>query len=206
MRWIALLWMIAGCHEASPSMIDAPDGLVASPGLFVAWKSDPMIPGPVSAAVTLSEVTFNVDHFEVQSDADGGTKRSRYALMWSSSMTPAQEEFPDAPSGLYSRVAITFGGHSDEAFEIRGSWLDAGKATPFRITDREMFKTSFDLLQPLAAGGAATIKIAVDLEEAISGIDFRKLEEEDDVLELSNGDMQLQPFRARLARAFRKAD
>jgi hypothetical protein len=206
MRRLGLLWMIAACHEASPSMIDAPTGGAPEAGLFVTWGAHPSLPGPLTSSITLSQVTFQIDRFEVQSDADGGTSHSRYPLTWSAGTTPAQEAFPDAPSGLYSRVAITLGGFYDNAYEIDGTWLDHGKTKPFRIVDQATLKTSFELSETLAAGGATTIGISVELADVIGGLDFHRLHDSDGQLELLTGDPQLAGFRARLAKAFQISD
>lgn len=206
MRHLGLLWMIAACHEAGTPAIDAPDGPGANAGLFVTWGARPRLPGPLTASITLSQVTFGIDRFEVQSDADGGTSRARYPLTWSAGATPVPETFPDAPSGLYSRVAITLGGYYDNAYEIEGTWLDRGKTKPFRIVDRGTLKTSFELSATLAAGGAATIGIDIELADAVGGLDFHRLDDDDGELELLTGDPQLVGFRKRLADAFRIAD
>jgi hypothetical protein len=204
MHRIGLLLLIAACHDAGSATVDAADS--RGPGLFVTWQADPAVPGPQTANVTLTDVTFGVDRLEVQSDADGHTTRSRFPLTWSAAGGPAPEAFPDAPSGLYSRVAITLGGFHADAFQLRGTWIDNGKARPFEIRDRGALKTSFEMSQPLAAGGAATIEIAVRLADALAGVDFRRLRELDGVLVMFTGDPQLLGLRARLAMAFRLAD
>ena len=139
-------------------------------------------------------------------NADGGTSRSRYALTWNAETTPAQEAFPDAPSGLYSRVAISLGGFPGNAYEIVGTWLDHGKPKPFRIADLAPLKTSVELSGMLAAGGATTIGIEVGLAAALAGIDFHRLHDAAGQLQLVTGDPQLVGFRARLAAAFQLAD
>jgi hypothetical protein len=205
MRHLGLLWMIAACHEASPSITDGPSDIAPKAGLYVTWGAHPVLPGPVTPSITLSRVTFQIDRFEVQSDADGGTSHARYPLTWSAETTPAPEAFPDAPSGLYSRVAITLGGFYPNAYEIDGTWLDRGKIKPFRIVDRVTLKTAFELSQTLSAGGAATIEIAVELADALDSLDFHRLHDSDGQLELLTGDPQLAGFRARLAKAFQVA-
>lgn len=204
MHRLALLLLIAACHDAGSAPADAPDSDAL--GLFVTWRADPMLPGPQTASVTLTDVTFGVDRLEVQSDADGRTTRSRFPLTWTAGAAPAPEAFPDAPSGLYSRVAITLGGFYANAYELRGTWLDNGKARPFAIVDRLTLKTSLELSETLAAGGAATVRIAVQLADAVAGVDFKRLHEFDGVLVMLTGDPQLLGLRARLATAFRVAD
>jgi hypothetical protein len=206
MRHLGLLWMIAGCHEASPPIVDGPSETSLEAGLYVTWGAHPTLPGPLTSSITLSQVTFQIDRFEVQSDADGGTSHSRYPLIWSAAATPAPEAFPDAPSGLYSRVAITLGGFYANAYEIDGTWLDHGKTKPFRIVDRVTLKTAFELSETLAAGGATTIGIAVELADALGGLDFHRLHDNNGQLELLTGDPQLVGFRARLAAAFQVGD
>ena len=209
MRWIGALLVIAACHEGGTAVTDGPtgtDGTMIAPGLYVAWKA--ALPGALTERITVSEVTFDVERFEVLGDSTGGTSRSRFELTWSSSATPEDEVFRDAPPGVYSQIALTLGGgFSQDAYEIRGTWRNgSGEARRFKIEDRQALRMSLELSETLAAGGAATIGIEVELTDAIAEIDFRDLDEDDGVLELKTGHPQMQGFRSRLQRAFRLDD
>ena len=208
MRRIGFLLLMTACHEAGTPVTDGPTGTdvsTATPGLYVSWRANPLVPGALTDRLTVTDVTFFVDRFEVLSDVNEGTSHSRYALTWTAGIKPSQEMFLDASPGVYSQVAITLGGgFSQRAYEIRGTWRDNSNTTRrFKIDDRLLLKTSLDLSETLTAGGIATIGIAVQLQEAIEGIDFRRLQEHDGELELETGDLQLNEFRGRLKTAFK---
>ncbi|MBC7976719.1 MAG: hypothetical protein H7138_17230 [Myxococcales bacterium] len=187
-------------------LIDALDAKTEDVGLFITWQADPQLPGPVTSTVALSAATFRVDRFEVQSDANGPTSRVRFPLIWNLEDKPAAETFPEAPPGLYSRISITLGGFFANSYELEGTWLDAGKARPFRISDFATVKATCETSKRLEAGGAARIALVLDLEEALAGVDFKRVREINGRLELANGDPQLPKFRERLRDAFHISD
>jgi hypothetical protein len=76
---------------------------------------------------------------------------------------------------------------------------------PFEIRDRVQLSVSLDCNATLPVAGSANLAIRVDLSNALNGIDFTQLEDEDSGLELRDGP-ELVAFRARLRDAFRLDD
>ena len=183
------------------------DGPNPALGMFVSWRADPALPGAVTDKITVTSATFQIDRLEVVGDAgvDARTTRSKYLLSWDASGKPSQERFPLAPVGVYSRINLVMavGNLSEDLYEIRGTWTDTG-ASPksFRIRDRGLSLSSqVDCNKTLSAAGTATITLRLNLENALNGINFKMLEEEEGELDLRDGP-QLLAFRMRLREAF----
>jgi hypothetical protein len=205
MRSIGILLVFAGCQAGSVAQLDAPDqpadGTPHGLGLFVRWHASPMLPGPLSDKILVSEATFQLDHFQIVADA-GSVTRSKYLLAWDRG-PPPQEEFPDAPPGVYSKITLNMMGGSfgDYAYRIRGTWRDNGIPKPFEIRDSAPLSTSFNCNQTLLAAGSATIDIDVDMENVVGAIDFKNVDDDDGTLELHDG-VELAGLRGRLLKAF----
>jgi hypothetical protein len=210
MRVIGVLLVLAACQSSGPAAPDTPvepgDGSQHSLGMSVTWNASPQLPGTLSDKITVTKATFQLDHFQVVADA-GSVTRSKYLLAWDSGTVPEQDVFPDAPPGVYSKIALVMSGGSfgDFAYQIRGTWRDNGSTKPFEVSDRFPLGISIDCNETLSGGGAAAIAIKLDLEDAITGINFRSLNEENGVLELDDG-QALVDFRNRLRGAFQLDD
>jgi hypothetical protein len=211
MRFLGFLIVLAGC-PSGPAMVNpdaAHDGMPPAAGMFVGWQADPALPGPLSDKVSVSEVSFRVSNFVVVGDGGAGDSRTTHAsyeLEWKSSGGPAQEVFPDAPAGMYSKVYLDFNVSRDShAYEIRGVWRDQGTSRPFKVEDDERLQVTLDCTKVLVGGAATIFEIRVDLRNALTGIDFAKLEEDDGVLELKSGP-ELAKFRTTLAKSAFKVD
>jgi hypothetical protein len=204
---VPFLFGLGACHAGSTAVPDTPAGPGGDDaqhglGMFVSWNADPALPGPLNDKLTVSEVTFQIDHFQIVADA-GSVTRSHYQLAWDGMTTPKQDTFPDAPPGVYSKITLSmmnssFGG---DTFLIRGTWRDNGGPRPFEIHDRNPLSLSFDCDETLSAAGSTTIAIRVDLEDALEGVNFKNLDVDNGVLELHDGP-ELMNFRGRLQRAF----
>ena len=213
MRLLGVFVVFAGCHSGSMAMPDAKIGGDDAPsaglGIFVAWESNPSLPGPVSQDLTVSDVTFQLKSFQLLGDA-GDAIRSKYLLTWSSLTEPLEESFPDAPAGVYSKVTLDFGGSIvDYSYQIHGTWKDdfgggGGRAPrPFKIEDHAPLTAVLDLSTTLVAAGSAEVAIRLGLADALKGIDFHKVNTDEGVLVLDEDNPdQLNPFRSRLQRAF----
>ena len=183
------------------------DGSNPGLGMFVTWRADPALPGTVTDKIAVTSATFQIDRLEVVGDAgvDARTTRSKYLLSWDSSGKPSQESFAQAPVGVYSKINLVMavGNLSEDLYEIRGTWTDTG-ALPrsFRIRDRGLsLSAAVDCDKTLPAAGTATITLKLDLRNALNGINFKMLEDEEGGLELRDG-AQLLAFRMRLRDAF----
>src|SRR5262249_3061889 len=142
MRFLGALMVFAACHigGGEPMTPDgASDGSRGSDGgdqpglgMFVAWHANPHLPGVVSDKITVSDATFQLDHFQVIGDAgvDARTTHSRYFLTWDGTGGPQQETFPLAPVGVYSKLALVMmsGNLGDQSYEIHGTFTDSGMA------------------------------------------------------------------------------
>lgn len=206
MRSIGILLVFAACNVGSAAQPDAPDkpgdGAQQGLGMFVRWRASPMLPGALSDKITVSDATFQLDHFQIVADA-GGVTHSKYLLAWDDRAKPVQEEFPDAPPGVYSKITLVMmgGNFGDYAYQIHGTWRDNAITKPFEIRDRVPLSVSFDCNETLMAAGSSTVAIKVDLREAIGQIDFKNVDLDDGVLELHDG-AELVSFRDRLLQAF----
>lgn len=210
MRFFWTLMVAAGCQPGGLVSPDATDGPPDVPphaqGLFVTWRSDPMLPGVVSDKITVLDAVFQMESFEVVSDAGGSaTTRSRYLLTWTAAGGPRQEAFPSAPVGVYSKVSISLmsGSFSDYSTRIRGTWRDSAATlpVPYVIEDRMSLSFAIDCNETLPAAGMATLALKVDLRDALNQIDFKSIDPEEGVIEVKDQDVA--GFHARLDRAFK---
>jgi hypothetical protein len=106
---------------------------------------------------------------------------------------------------VYSKINVVMavGNLSENLYEIRGTWTATG-ASPraYRIRDRGLSLSSqVDCNKTLPAAGTANITLRLDLRNALTGINFNMLEDEEGELDLRDGP-QLAQFRARLREAF----
>jgi hypothetical protein len=220
MRSIGVLLVVAACHTGGTAAPDAPvvpDGPAAALGIYVNWEATPLIPGTVGDKLTVSDATFQLSAFELIGDAGPGDERtthSRYAVIWDSNGVPAQEVFPDAPVGMYSKISLDMeSANQPFSYQIEGTWRDSGpngmggmgngQPRPFRVIDTKPFHISIDCDRVLSPGSMATLTISVDLEAALESIDFRQVRSgQDGVLQLGTMDQQMFGFRQQLGTSF----
>jgi hypothetical protein len=201
-----LFGLLTACHIGSPVGPDTPvepgDDAQHGLGMFVRWSAAPGLPGVLTDKIAVSDVTFQIDHFQILGDA-GSATHSNYSLVWDMATVPQLDSFPDAPSGLYSKITLAMmgGNFGDDAFRIEGTWRDGGSARRFVIHDRIPFSFSLDCNAILPAAGSATIAISADLQDALGGVDFKNLDEDNGVLDLHDGP-EMTSFRDRLSQAF----
>lgn len=211
MRRVGLLWIVlTGCHVGDMHNPDAPsptdDGNGHALGVFVPWNANPALPGPLNDNIGVTDATFQLEHLQIISDSatgDSRTTHTGFLVQWNSEKTPAQDAFPDAPEGLYSKVSLDmFGNLFDYSYEIHGTWMDGDQQKRFKIHDHAPISMSMDCNTILSAAGSATIPIRVDLTDAISNINFKALDTDNGVSELDTTDGQMPAFRDRLQKAF----
>jgi hypothetical protein len=206
MRLLGVMILLGACHTGSVPAADAPgepgDDAQHALGLFVRWQANPAIPGPLTDKITVSEVTFQIDHFQILADA-GSVMHSKYLLGWDATTKPQLDTFPDAPPGVYSKIAVVMTGGivDDDVYKIHGTWLDGTTPRDFEVRDVLPFSVSLDCSATLVAAGSTTIALKVDLKDALEGIDFTSLEVDDGVSTLHDG-QALNDFRNRLQKAF----
>jgi len=203
--------VLTGCQAGGSAMPDTPggtdDGMRPGPGMFVSWKANPALPGDVTDKLTVSEATFQLNHFQIVADS-GGSMHSKYLLSWSQGTTPALEVFHDATPGVYSKASLDMGGSLVAfAYRIRGVWTDDRGAKPYKIEDDVPLTVQIDCNQTLPAAGSAEIDLEVDLRDPLGVVSFKDLDDQDGPIEISRDQNAavLQAFRDRLLHAF-KAD
>lgn len=175
--------------------------------MFVRWRASPALPGAITNRITVSEAKFQLDHFQVLGDAgnDNRTTRFEYLLTWDNEKTPTEESFPEAPVGMYSKISLVLrsGDLGDSSYEIKGTWIDDDmESWEFEISDSMRVNISLNCRAMVPAAGSARLAIRLDLLDALAGIDFTQLDEDDGELELKNGP-ELVAFRNRLTNAFK---
>jgi hypothetical protein len=213
MRFIGVLMVFAGCQSGGTAMPDTPegthDGQGPQLGMFVSWNAQPALPGPLTDKITVSEATFQLNHFQIVADS-GNSMHSRYLLAWSSGMAPSQEAFHDATAGVYSQASLDLGGTLvNYAYRIRGMWAGDKAPRPFEIRDDQPLTVTIDCNKMLAAAGWTDIAITVDLRGALGSINFKDLEDEEGLIEITNQGSHmgaLQAFRGHLQDAFKSQD
>jgi len=216
MRLFGAILVFAGCHASGMAAPDAPplpDAATSqSLGIFVAWHASPALPGTLDDHLTVSEATFHIAAFEVIGDAgpgDSRTTRLKYSVAWDAAGKPAQEAFPDAPVGMYSKITVDLAGPSfgDFAYQIRGTYRDGGVVKPFSLIDYVRLGATIDCQEAVVAGSAVTIPISFKVGDALNSLDFRRLTSIDGALMFAGPlDLQLLSFRDHLAAAFKVDD
>jgi hypothetical protein len=216
MRFLGALMVFAACHSGdgtSPGADASPDGPPVETdgppsalGLWVTWRADPPLPGAVDGKITVTDATFQMDRLQVIGDAgiDARTTHSKYVLAWDAQGKPAQERFPDAPVGVYSKILAVMmpGSLGENAYAIHGTWMDSGlQPVPFEIRDHVVLSLSIDCNEQLPAAGSAMLGIKVDLRDALNSVKWEDIVPMNGVLEVDGP--QLLQFRDRLKKAFK---
>lgn len=195
---LLVLGLVACGGSTPPPAVDAASG----DGLSFTWQA--ALPGAVTSTVTVSRATFALQGFHAISDAGSTATIDDDALTWDATTTPAPLALPDAAPGLYSRLAFKLDGETtEESYRIEGTVQVSSTVMPFRIHDHTAAVSySLDVATTLEPGGAAQIGLALDLANAIGGIDFATLRDDHGTLDLDSDDAQIAAFRTRLAAAF----
>jgi hypothetical protein len=183
------------------------DGANAS-GVVLTWSSKPgEIPADIGDKLHISSVKFRVDNLRVIGDAgDTQTTRNDFTLDWKDGDEPDDIEFANAPTGLYSRVAIQADGHLvDYSWEIKGDVTLPNGDVDFEIKDRDALNVSLPINEMLQPGHSLAIKLEVDFTNPLNSVDYAALSKDDGVLELDTNDAQMPAFRAKLLQSIKVA-
>jgi hypothetical protein len=189
-----LLVVVAACGDAGgmspmgfPDASGALDSASSSDGapfqgLTLEWADMPVLPGTVSATVTVTSVKFHVKKLEVIGDAGDpmDTTLDEFDLAWSPMMPsgPPRYAFESAPPAIYSKVRINLDkGPSDApSVEILGTTTANGSAEMFEITstrklDLEVngYNINFNI------GEQETVTVNVELDEGLENINWGNL-------------------------------
>ncbi len=144
----------------------------------------------------------------VVGDAGPGDPRTTQSAMelgfaWTSSdQRPTTITFDDAPTGLYSQVAIAFDGGSNDAYEIRGTVEVGSNTFDFRIEDSIPLTFNVSIDEMVSPGETAVIPLRINFSHALDSVDWATLDINDGRLELESGDPQMSMFRVTLIESF----
>jgi len=174
--------------------------------MHVTFATEPTIPGNVENWLTLESATFAFDNLRVIGDAGPGDPRTTanlFTLHWDASSAPEPIDFPDAPSGLYSKVSFQVDGHVlTDSYHLKGQVNLNGTWMKYDVEDSLSLSLSLDINRTLDPGGSQTIGLLVKFHDALTSIDFSTLPFDDGALQLETGDPQMTPFRDKLTLGF----
>jgi hypothetical protein len=188
---------------------DAPGS--GSAGLSITWAVTPNIPGNPTTEVSVTDIAFLLVDANVTGDS-GSVMSPALKLEWCEPSTcevsgavtsPHPVEFPSAPIGLYSKVALDIDGQLvDNSWWINGSAMVNGSNLPFKIYDRNSLPIALDIDTMLSPGKSVTVAIDVDLGHVFDAIDFSKIDNDDGTLVLDTDDDYMPTFVANLGSSF----
>lgn len=208
-RTALLASVVAACNHAASSSPDAtvgPDASTAT-GLVVSWLTSPIIPGDAGNSITVTGATFELDDVRVIGDAGPGdprTSQTEFTITWAAGMPPPPDiTFADAPTGLYSDVALDADGHLiDDSYSITGNVVIAGVSHAFKVHDRDILDVTMSTSAMLDPGGQVRLPISIALDQALGVVDFTSLDTDNGVLDLDTFDPQMSAFRSKLMDSF----
>ncbi|MGE0870777.1 MAG: hypothetical protein AB7P03_19580 [Kofleriaceae bacterium] len=218
---IGCLVLVAGCSGSGTDKARDPDASVvgtvdgppgfpsdaqAATGLAVVWETDPVLPPIlIEGGGTLLTAMLKVARCEVIGDSTSGDDRTtatNFVLGWSTTAAASSTFFWSAPPGRYSKLSVTLNATgSDWVYEMTGNVNVMGVEQSFvvRDTKRVDIDETFDLT--LAPGGVDTIRVKVDLADALKNVDWENVPVQNNVRELVSGP-ELDEVRNRLKNAF----
>jgi hypothetical protein len=177
-------------------------------GIELQWSSAPSGWPSTVDGVTLERARFLMSSLRVVGDAGPGDPRTTQSAMelgfaWTSTdQRPTTITFDDAPTGLYSQVAIVFDGGSNDAYEIRGT-VDVGSDTyEFRIEDGTPLTFNVAIDEMVSPGDTAIIPLRINFSHALDSLDWASLDISDNRIELDDGDPEMSLFRTKLVESF----
>ncbi|HEY5951922.1 MAG TPA: hypothetical protein VIV40_40780 [Kofleriaceae bacterium] len=119
---------------------------------------------------------------------------------------PTTITFDDAPTGLYSQVAIVLerpsSGGDDDSFKIEGRVTVNSQDWEYVIEDSNPLTFNVGIDEMVSPGETAVIPLRINFTHALDSVDFSSLNISDNRLELDNGDAQMSAFRAKLIESF----
>lgn len=158
-----------------------PDGGEPAGGLVLQFVADPALPGSVPADdrdVYLGEVAIELRNLRLIGDASAGgeqTMRSSLELHWAEEVSPAPEQFPQAPPGLYSTLRAQL-----DHYRLRGT-VGGTEGQAFELVDEPAENLALEIqlgaLQ-VTAGQTLTLAIVLEAADLMRGVPWDQLESE----------------------------
>ncbi|HSD89896.1 MAG TPA: hypothetical protein VLB44_20335 [Kofleriaceae bacterium] len=194
-----------GCHTDDTA---PPDGPVSgNAGITVDWATTPPTwPGTIKDGVTLERARFALDSLRVIGDAGPGDPRTTARTLdvrWESGTSPDQIAFADAPTGLYSQLAIQLDGHLiTNSYRFEGVAHVNGVDYEFRVEDSNALPVTLSISETVSPSQNTAIRINVDFVHALESVDFASLPIDDGRLELETTSPGITEFRQKLVESF----
>lgn len=177
---ITALLVLAACGAGVSTQPDGGSGADGAPGsgLSLAFAIDPTVPGNVENGLTIDSVDLAIKDLRLTGDAASATDdrtRAAYLLIaWRAGHTPFPATFPQAPPGLYSKIAFKLENDIGDAFHLRGSVVWNGKSYPYKIEDDNGISIDVPMNVVLPAGGGAMDTLQIHLHDVIAALDWSK--------------------------------
>jgi hypothetical protein len=211
-RCVCIAGLLLGCDPGDTNTpIDSrpTDTIVpGESGLVIEWSSAPSAWPSTTGIITLVRARFMMSSLRVVGDAGPGDTRTTQGAMelgyaWSSvEQRPTTITFNDAPTGLYSQVAIAFDGGSNDAYQIRGEVDFNGSVREFRIEDANPLTFNVVIDEMVTPGEIATVPLRINFTHALDTINWSQVDISDGRYELEDGDSQMPAFRLKLIESF----
>ncbi len=204
-RCVVVAGMLVGCHADDTTGADA---AVGPSGMIVQWSTAPGLPSSIDNGISIERARFALGSLRVVGDAGPGDPRTTASAVemcfaWSAlCANPEDIAFDDAPTGLYSQVALEFDGDSNDAYEIRGHVVVGSDELEYRIEDSSPLAFNVDIDEMVSPGETATVKLRINFAHALEAVAWDTIDVNDGRLELASGDAQMSSFRAKLAESF----
>lgn len=199
----ALLALVA-CSGPGAGGVDAGGPDAAMTGLLVKWQTSPAVPGLAEDDLEVTSVSLELREFHLIGDGAPGDERTtvhRASLSWADGKVASDAAMPDAPAGIYSRLAGTVDGDGAPSYQLEGRVRLAGEWRPYRIVDRGRVVFEDGIL--LTAGpGQTPFEVEIEVDHVLDAADFGALPEREGVLVLDETDPGISAVRRALAEAF----
>jgi hypothetical protein len=199
--------LVCACHSDDTS---TPDGDVGGDaGLTVRWSSRPLAwPADLGSNVTLEDARFQLDSLRVIGDAGPGdprTTKDAFVVRWQTAEDPPENiKFDNAPTGLYSQIALQIDGNVvEDSYELRGTVIVNNNLEDFVIEDSNPLPINLSIDKSVSAGATATIDIEIDLAHVLSTVDFSMMNKSDGKLQLDEDDNGIVELRKKLVESFK---
>jgi hypothetical protein len=214
-RCVFVTGLLTGCNPGGiGSQDDAPDidAPVGPSALRLTWSSTPTDwPGSNGNGLTIEKARFSMSSLRIVGDASPGDPRTTIDDMmmgfaWDTDgQRPTDIDFDNAPTGLYSQVAIVFdrptSGSNNYSYEIE-CHVDMGIDKDLRIRDDKQLTFNVDVDEMVSPGESAVIALRINFLHAIESLNFNTLDSDNGRLELEDGDAQMPAFRTKLIESF----